>query len=107
MILLINLFLFFLLPFLVLFLTRKRPIPQMVLWTALVQVIVLFARTVVYPIVLPLSWGIPFSEAASLANLSNWYSGSGIQLLYLAVASILVTVIAILCTAIYRKKTER
>lgn len=105
-ILMINLFLFFFLPLVVLFLTKKRPIHQMILWTTIVQAIALFARIILYPIAWTLSWGIPFSDAISRSNFSNWYSGSGMQLLYLTGISIVFTALAILCTALYRRKKE-
>lgn len=105
-ILVINLFLFFLLPPLILFLTRRQPIHQMILWTTVVQAIVLFVRIILYPIAWTLSWGIPFSDAISRSNFSNWYSGSGMQLLYLTGISIVFTALAILCTALYRRKKE-
>ena len=103
----INMFLFFVLPLLILFLTRKKPIHQMVLWTSIVQAVALFIKIILYPIAWTLSWGISFSEAASFYNLSGWYSGSNVQMLYLAVASIVFTALAILCTAIYRQKKEQ
>ena len=99
-----NAFLFFLLPILVLFLTRKRTVRQMVLWTALVQVVVLAARIVVYPVAWCLSWGFSLSEAMSYENLSAWYSGSGIQMIFLAIASIVFTALLLLCAAGIRKK---
>ncbi len=102
--LVLNVFLFFLLPILVLFLTRKRTVRQMVLWTALVQVVVLAARIVVYPVAWCLSWGFSLSEAMSYENLSAWYSGSGIQLIFLAIASIVFTALILLCAAGIRTK---
>ena len=44
-----NIFVFFLLPLLVLFLTRKLSVCGMILWTAGVQVVALLLRMVVYP----------------------------------------------------------
>lgn len=58
-----NIFVFFLLPLLVLFLTRKLSVRGMILWTAGVQVVALLLRMVVYPVRLSLSWGM------SLLNL--------------------------------------
>lgn len=52
-----NIFVFFLLPLLVLFLTRKLSVRGMILWTAGVQVVALLLRMVVYPVRLSLSWG--------------------------------------------------
>lgn len=100
----LNVFLFFFLPILVLFLTWKRPVHQMILWTALVQVVVLVARLVAYPVAWCLSWGFPFSKAISYENLSTWYSGSGIQMIFLAIASIVFTALLLLCAAGIRKK---
>lgn len=53
-----NIFVFFLLPLLVLFLTRKLSVRGMILWTAGVQVVALLLRMVVYPVRLSLSWGM-------------------------------------------------
>lgn len=103
----INIFLFFILPLLILFLTRKKPIRQMILWTASVQAVALFIKIVLSPIAWRLSWGTSFSEAVSFSTLSSWYSGSGVQMLHFAVASIVFTALAILCTAIYRQKKEQ
>lgn len=103
----INIFLFFILPLLILFLTRKKPIRQMILWTASVQAVALFIKIVLSPIAWHLSWGTSFSEAVSFSTLSSWYSGSGVQMLHFAVASIVFTALAILCAAIYRQKKEK
>ena len=81
-----NIFVFFLLPLLVLFLTRKLSVRGMILWTAGVQVVALLLRMVVYPVRLSLSWGMSLLESLSYSNLSAWYSGSGVQLIYLAVS---------------------
>ena len=89
-----NIFVFFLLPLLVLFLTRKLSVRGMILWTAGVQVVALLLRMVVYPVRLSLSY----------SNLSAWYSGSGVQLIYLAVISLVFTAIVIACAAGVRKK---
>lgn len=83
-----NIFVFFLLPLLVLFLTRKLSVRGMILWTAGVQVVALLLRMVVYPVRLSLSWGMSLLESLSYSNLSAWYSGSGVQLIYLAVISL-------------------
>ena len=91
---------FFVLPILILILTRKRPVSQMVLWTAIVQA----ARIVMYPVAWCLSWGFSFSKAISYENLSGWYSGSGIQMIYLALASIVFTALITLCAVAIRKK---
>lgn len=106
MIFFLNIFLFFLLPVLVLVLTRKRPVYQMVLWTAIVQIVAVGVRIVAYPVALCLSWGASFVEAISYENLSAWYSGSGIQLIYLAMASIVFTALSILCAVAIRKKKK-
>ena len=53
-----NIFVFFLLPLLVLFLSRKLSVRGMILWTAGVQVVALLLRMVVYPVRLSLSWGM-------------------------------------------------
>ena len=53
-----NIFVFFLLPLHVLFLTRKLSVRGMILWTAGVQVVALLLRMVVYPVRLSLSWGM-------------------------------------------------
>ena len=53
-----NIFVFFLLPLLVLFLTRKLSVRGMILWTAGVQVVALLLRMVVYPVRLSLSWDV-------------------------------------------------
>ena len=99
-----NIFVFFLLPLLVLFLTRKLSVRGMILWTAGVQVVALLIRMVVYPVRLSLSWGMSLLESLSYSNLSAWYSGSGVQLIYLAVISLVVTAIVIACAAGVRKK---
>lgn len=99
-----NIFVFFLLPLLVLFLTRKLSVRGMILWTAGVQVVALLLRMVVYPVRLSLSWGMSLLESLSYSNLSAWYSGSGVQLIYLAVISLVFTAIVIACAAGVRKK---
>lgn len=58
-----NIFVFFLLPLLVLFLTRKLSVRGMILWTAGVQVVALLLRMVVYPVRLSLSWGMSLLES--------------------------------------------
>ena len=98
-----NIFVFFLLPLLVLFLTRKLSVRGMILWTAGVQVVALLLL-VVYPVRLSLSWGMSLLESLSYSNLSAWYSGSGVQLIYLAVISLVFTAIVIACAAGVRKK---
>lgn len=102
----LNVFLFFLLPILVLLLVRKRTVRQMVLCTAFVQVIVLIAKIVVCPVAWCLSWGFSLSEAISYENLSAWYSGSGIQMIFLATISIFFTMLIIFCAVAVRKKKE-
>ena len=67
-----NIFVFFLLPLLVLFLTRKLSVRGMILWTAGVQVVALLLRMVVYPVRLSLSWGMSLLESLSNSNLSAW-----------------------------------
>ena len=99
-----NIFVFFLLPLLVLFLTRKLSVRGMILWTAGVQVVALLLRMVVYPVRLSLSWGMSLLESLSYSNLSAWYSGSGVQLSYLAVNTSEITAIVIACAAGVRKK---
>ena len=99
-----NIFVFFLLPLLVLFLTRKRSVCGMVLWTAGVQVVALLLRMVVYPVRLSVSWGMSVLESLSYSNLSAWYSGSGVQMIYLAVISLVFTAIVIACAVGVRKK---
>lgn len=99
-----NIFVFFLLPLLVLFLTRKLSVRGMILWTAGVQVVALLLRMVVYPVRLSLSWGMSLLGSLSYSNLSAWYSGSGVQLIYLAVISLVFTAIVIACAAGVRKK---
>ena len=99
-----NIFVFFLLPLLVLFLTRKLSVCGMVLWTAGVQVVALLLRMVVYPVRLSLSWGMSLLESLSYSNLSAWYSGSGVQMIYLAVISLVFTAIVIACAVGVRKK---
>ena len=108
-----NIFVFFLLPLLVLFLTRKLSVRGMILWTAGVQVVALLLRMVVYPVRLSLSWGMSLLESLSYSNLSAWYSGSGVQLIYLAVISLVFTAIVIACAAgserkeVSSKKSQR
>ena len=99
-----NIFVFFLLPLLVLFLTRKLSVRGMVLWTAGVQVVALLLRMVVYPVRLSLSWGMSLLESLSYSNFSAWYSGSGVQIIYLAVISLVFTAIVIACAVGVRKK---
>ena len=99
-----NIFVFFLLPLLVLFLTRKLSVRGMILWTAGVQVVALLLRMVVYPVRLSLSWGMSLLESLSYSNLSAWYSGSGVQLIYLAVISLVFTAIVIACAAESERK---
>ena len=99
-----NIFVFFLLPLLVLFLSRKLSVRGMILWTAGVQVVALLLRMVVYPVWLSVSWGMSLLESLSYSNLSAWYSGSGVQLIYLAVISLVFTAIVIACAVGIRKK---
>ena len=99
-----NIFVFFLLPLLVLFLSRKLSVRGMILWTAGVQVVALLLRMVVYPVRLSVSWGMSLLESLSYSNLSAWYSGSGVQMIYLAVISLVFTAIVIACAVGVRKK---
>ena len=99
-----NIFVFFLLPLLLLFLTRKLSVRGMILWTAGVQVVALLLRMVVYPVWLSVSWGMSLLESLSYSNLSAWYSGSGVQMIYLAVISLVFTAIVIACAVGVRKK---
>lgn len=99
-----NIFVFFLLPLLVLFLTHKLSVRGMILWTAGVQVVALLLRMVVYPVWLSVSWGMSLLESLSYSNLSAWYSGSGVQMIYLAVISLVFTAIVIACAVGVRKK---
>ena len=100
----LDVLIFFVLPILILILTRKRPVYQMVLWTAIVQAVAVAARIVMYPVAWCLSWGFSFSKAISFENLAAWYSGSGIQMLFLALASIVFTVLIVFCAVAIRKK---
>lgn len=50
------------------------------------------------------AWEMFLLESLSYSNLSAWYSGSGVQLIYLAVISLVFTAIVIACAAGVRKK---
>lgn len=100
----LNVFVFFLLPILVLFLTRRFSPRTMIFWTAGVQVVALLLRMIAYPVWLSISWGMSLLEALSYRNLSAWYSGSGIQLVYLAMISLAFTVIILACTVVVHNK---
>lgn len=77
---------------------------QMVLWTTIVQVVVVGVRIVVYPVALCLSWGYSFVKAI---NISSWYSGSGIQMIFLVLASIVFTVLIPLCAIASGRRKKR
>ena len=103
MMLLYNFLLLFFLPAAALFLTRRKKVSQMILWTLLAEGIGLLVRFILDPIVRCLSWGLSLPDAMTF--FSSWY-GNSLFLFILALigSSILFTVLILLFATIYRAK---
>ena len=100
----VNLILIFGIPLLALFLSRKRSVHAMTLWTILAEVFVIVIYVVVRPIAYHLSWGTPAEEAISLDTIAGFLHGDGSIGLAILAASVVLTGVALLLTINARKQ---
>ena len=101
-----KLLLLFGLPFLTVWLTRKRPVGQMATWTVGVQLLLYFGYIVVSPIAYHLSWGIPAAEALSPLTVISWWSGDGVMGLSIIALSALEPIFLVIFATNRRQRRQ-
>ncbi|MDY3013871.1 MAG: hypothetical protein SOR61_01485 [Evtepia sp.] len=92
-------------PVLVLILARKKPVPQLILWVVVAEVLGLLARFVAVPVVLGLQMGLP--QEAFQSYLTTYLTMAKATMALPVGASVLFAAILLVCAAAYRTRAAK